>query len=410
MRKSTFYVHNIVGMMVLLSCLGFIVYCFDFNEIDTRIQTVLTILLTAVTFKFAVGESIPKVPFHTYIDKFLLMILVELSVTTFTCAIPKTALNLNIITTAEQAQALDITLFIALVIITWSSIFLWSLKALKILRTTGKIVVMDPKADCYQFRFSNVYFLPKYIPSKSPPTDPTTGLVIRAIPSTQNKDPVAHDGDSTWDNPICDKNADGGGGEGRIKNLMECPNLPSVLAVPRDIIKSLRALEDIILKEVHKDTPVSMSSTSTVDDAPPQDTTDVDPSSPSAADSCQTCLSPQPLHPLRPRLFLFHAFVNTLLMVRLLVRVFIQALPKRPLNLVQSLCLALLVLAALFSSTVRLQLLFFIAMCVPALLWITLGFLLFDREDIINILAFGWSRVTTDVFISLLHFWYTRSI
>jgi len=77
---------------------------------------------------------------------------------------------------------------------------------------------------------------------------------------------------------------------------------------------------------------------------------------------------------------------------------------------VQSLCLALLVLAALFSSTVRLLLLFFIAMCVPALLWITLGFLLFDREDIINILAFGWSRVTTDVFISLLHFWYTRSI
>ena len=67
-RESGYYVQNIVGIMTMLSILGFTIFALGDDSLADRINTVLTLLLTAVAFKFAVADSMPKVGYSTLMD------------------------------------------------------------------------------------------------------------------------------------------------------------------------------------------------------------------------------------------------------------------------------------------------------------------------------------------------------
>jgi hypothetical protein len=74
-RKSAYYMTNVVIPSAAITYLCFISYAplDDRSLMDTsdRLQIVLTVLLTAVTFKSQVAELIPQVSYFTWIDKYV---------------------------------------------------------------------------------------------------------------------------------------------------------------------------------------------------------------------------------------------------------------------------------------------------------------------------------------------------
>ena len=72
-RESTFYSQNVVLVMLALSMLGFTVFAFGEETLPDRVNTILTLLLTAVAFKMAIGDALPKLGYNTLLDRFFLI-------------------------------------------------------------------------------------------------------------------------------------------------------------------------------------------------------------------------------------------------------------------------------------------------------------------------------------------------
>ena len=60
-RLPLYYLYNIVGVMLMLSVLGFTAFSLPRRDLSDRLNIVLTLLLTTVAFKFVVTDMIPKV-------------------------------------------------------------------------------------------------------------------------------------------------------------------------------------------------------------------------------------------------------------------------------------------------------------------------------------------------------------
>ena len=73
--------------MSALSILGFSVFAMDEESLPDRVNTILTLLLTAVAFKFAIVDSIPKVGYNTILVRFFLMNMLCMFKVVFVCVI-----------------------------------------------------------------------------------------------------------------------------------------------------------------------------------------------------------------------------------------------------------------------------------------------------------------------------------
>ena len=196
--------------MALLSLLSLIVFAFEHSDFSDRIQITLTLMLTAVAFKFAVVESIPRVPYHTFLDKFVLMVMVEFSVTTIVCTLPYLAESRGWLG-AAAAKCLDWTLFLFSVALALLPKISWSMQALNMLRCGESIVAAKEGSTFYLYRFTNVYFLPEIVSKEQ---------------------------------------------EGRELSSAECPNLPTALALPRTLNKGMRSLSQIISSQSERKSPM----------------------------------------------------------------------------------------------------------------------------------------------------------
>eukprot|EP00798_Chlamydomonas_sp_ICE-L_P003976 gene3976-14055_t len=87
-RLAFFYVVNIVGIMSGLNILGLLAYTMPIGDIGDRINVLLTLILTSVAFKFVLASSLPKVPYNTLIDYFMLLCMFNLGVTAMLSVIP----------------------------------------------------------------------------------------------------------------------------------------------------------------------------------------------------------------------------------------------------------------------------------------------------------------------------------
>ena len=72
-RKSTYYVTNIIIIMLGLVSLCFSTFAVPVEDLADRMSIVLTLLLTAVAFKFVIADSLPKLGFNTFLDNFILI-------------------------------------------------------------------------------------------------------------------------------------------------------------------------------------------------------------------------------------------------------------------------------------------------------------------------------------------------
>jgi len=71
-RKARYYITNIVGMMCILNCMCIAAFGIEVPDIADRLSVTMTMMLTAVAFKFIVGDQLPKVSYNTYLDFYLL--------------------------------------------------------------------------------------------------------------------------------------------------------------------------------------------------------------------------------------------------------------------------------------------------------------------------------------------------
>lgn len=71
-RKFMFFVWNIMIIMLIISLLSFATFAIDRNLPQNRLQLAFTLTLTGVTFRFVANQSLPKIPYLTKLDKFIL--------------------------------------------------------------------------------------------------------------------------------------------------------------------------------------------------------------------------------------------------------------------------------------------------------------------------------------------------
>ena len=71
-RKYTYFLTNIVCLMLLISLLSFTTFFVNPDSIGDRLSVILTLLLTAVTFKFVVSQNLPPVSYLTVLDWYVL--------------------------------------------------------------------------------------------------------------------------------------------------------------------------------------------------------------------------------------------------------------------------------------------------------------------------------------------------
>lgn len=71
-RKYSYFLTNIVFLMFLISLLSFTTFFVSPDNTGERLSVILTLLLTAVTFKFVVSQSLPPVSYLTVLDWYVL--------------------------------------------------------------------------------------------------------------------------------------------------------------------------------------------------------------------------------------------------------------------------------------------------------------------------------------------------
>ena len=100
-RLPHYYVVNVVGIMFGLTILGLLCYTMPIDDVASRINALLTLILTSVAFKFVLAGALPKVPYNTLADWFVLLSMVTLASTAFLSLVP---LNLPMVFADADAQ------------------------------------------------------------------------------------------------------------------------------------------------------------------------------------------------------------------------------------------------------------------------------------------------------------------
>lgn len=72
-RRHHFYTTNVIVMNWVLCTLALSSFSFAADELEGRASVVLTLLLTTVAFKFVIADALPKVPYMTIADVFMLV-------------------------------------------------------------------------------------------------------------------------------------------------------------------------------------------------------------------------------------------------------------------------------------------------------------------------------------------------
>ena len=71
-RRSTYYIWRVLLPLTLLVIASWTVFWFDVTALQPQISTCLAILLSMVTFNYAIDFSLPKVPYLTFTDRYTL--------------------------------------------------------------------------------------------------------------------------------------------------------------------------------------------------------------------------------------------------------------------------------------------------------------------------------------------------
>lgn len=109
-RKCQFYLINIALPYSFFISICFGVYEIDFQDINSRLSLILTLLLTAVAFRYSTSTYLPVLSYMTALDKYTLNLFIILVITTFESMLACTL-------SYSTAQTIDLVVGIIVVII-----------------------------------------------------------------------------------------------------------------------------------------------------------------------------------------------------------------------------------------------------------------------------------------------------
>lgn len=79
-RRSQFFLWNIILIMIFISSLVFTTFTVGQDKVQNRLQLSFILLLSNITFKFTVSQTLPKVSYLTILDKYIIGSMVQLCV------------------------------------------------------------------------------------------------------------------------------------------------------------------------------------------------------------------------------------------------------------------------------------------------------------------------------------------
>ena len=71
-RQSKYYVIKVILPLCLIVIMSWISFWIDPKEVGVNVSVGVTSMLTMVAYRFAVGETLPKLPYLTRMDAFIL--------------------------------------------------------------------------------------------------------------------------------------------------------------------------------------------------------------------------------------------------------------------------------------------------------------------------------------------------
>eukprot|EP01041_Mallomonas_annulata_P007098 gene7098-14443_t len=155
-RCPNYYLQNIIAVMFTLSLLGLLCFAMDVDDLGSRVSNILTLILTAVAFKFIVAQVLPRVPYNTLIDYYMNASGLSLALTAVFSIIPAFFSDPD-----TQVQANEMV-FVLAVILILGSFFGWIMKAYWTVRQQNNqikpISILKDK-NWYAARFSTPFFL-----------------------------------------------------------------------------------------------------------------------------------------------------------------------------------------------------------------------------------------------------------
>ena len=157
-RDPNFYLQNVVAIMSGLTLLGVISFAMDIADIASRVNTILTLILTAVAFKFVLNSIIPKVSYNTLIDYFMFAQLSALGGMALLSIIPSFLSDESFAQNTNFVMALFSAAFII------SSVLGWRLYVSFVVPGARQkhchLIRVAENKNWYSFRFSTPLFLP----------------------------------------------------------------------------------------------------------------------------------------------------------------------------------------------------------------------------------------------------------
>jgi len=92
-RRHGYYSWNVFLPTLLLTAMAISTFAVPATDVADRLSVILTLVLTAVAFKFVVSQSLPNIPYNTFLDwyvliSFLLLMLIVIDVSVVGFLIP----------------------------------------------------------------------------------------------------------------------------------------------------------------------------------------------------------------------------------------------------------------------------------------------------------------------------------
>ncbi|CAE8619051.1 unnamed protein product [Polarella glacialis] len=71
-RFYWYYIQNVVVSLLLLSSVSLVILTMKWTDLGSRVSTCLTLILSSIAYKFILSATLPKVPYNTIIDYYVL--------------------------------------------------------------------------------------------------------------------------------------------------------------------------------------------------------------------------------------------------------------------------------------------------------------------------------------------------
>ena len=156
-RMPYYYTLNVAAIIFMLLTLGLLAFAMDLRDVSSRVQTILTLLLTCVAFKFIIADVLPKIPYNTALDSLIFTATLHLAALAFMTTLP------SFFALDENAKLVNDALLFSNILALISSLMHWFFKGRKAMSLaaagSSPAIIMSPGDLNYSFEYNRPHFI-----------------------------------------------------------------------------------------------------------------------------------------------------------------------------------------------------------------------------------------------------------